>query len=172
MATKAFIQNLIDTNLADNSDILPEEHRDVEDALLDEMFPDSVRLTFNGTTQTSGTPNITVPSSVAANWKVFYDFHFEKIGNRVFYSGFIRSEETSKALGLVGGITLATFATTLLRPLSTHPSASILINYNVANGTYLPNASMIMSIDGIVLQGSIPFGETDYIIEGSYKVAN
>ena len=40
MATKTEIQNLIDVNLADESDIIAEAHREVENAFVDELYPD------------------------------------------------------------------------------------------------------------------------------------
>lgn len=174
MSTKAFIQNLIDTNLADDSDILPEEHREVEDALLDEMFPDSIWLRFNGSSQTSGMPNIQVPSDLDDNWKVDFSIYFEKIGNRVFYSGFISNAETSRALGNnVAGITLATFPTTLYKPSDNDRFSSSTLNKIFQSPVVLPNACITFSFNGgIILYGSIPQGVIDLYIEGSYKVAN
>ena len=40
MSTKLEIIELINTNLADDSEILASEHRDVEKALVNELFPD------------------------------------------------------------------------------------------------------------------------------------
>jgi len=43
MSTKTIIQTLINTNLADSSTILASEHREVEIALLNELFPTEYR---------------------------------------------------------------------------------------------------------------------------------
>lgn len=171
MATKAFIQNLIDTNLADNSDILPEEHREVEDALLNEMFPDSVELHWDGDSQESGLPNIQVAGSLAIAAKVSFRIYFEKIGNRVFYSGFISNLETGQALGNNFGLGLAIFPTTIYKPLSSRYSSSLL-HKAIGSPSIQPNACITISEDGIILYGSLAIGATDLYIEGSYKVAN
>lgn len=42
MATKSFIENKIYTNLADESDIPAEKHREIEQLLLDEISPDPI----------------------------------------------------------------------------------------------------------------------------------
>ena len=73
MANKTTITNLINTNLADGSDILASEHRDVEMALLNEIFPssdtyidDSGSIQYNLTFTKSGN-KCTVSGSIA-NW--------------------------------------------------------------------------------------------------------
>ena len=81
MATRAFIQNLIDVNLADNSDILPEEHREVEDALLTEMFPASVKVEWNGTAPVDPTTDIVCNTGLTTAAKCTFKFYFEKVGN-------------------------------------------------------------------------------------------
>lgn len=173
MSTLAQITAAIDNDIRNKTPlVLKVEHADVEQLITDEMFPSSVQLTFNGTTQTSGTPNITVPSNVATDWKVSFDIYFEKIGNRVFYSGIITNEETSRALGLpFGGIAFAQFPTDLLKPLSGRQSRSQIIT-NLGSPSILPNAVIAFGSTGMFLFGTVPIGVTSCYIEGSYKVAN
>ena len=164
MATKAFIQNLIDTNLADNSDILPEEHREVEDALLNEMFPDSVELHWDGDSQVSGLPNVECNASLTTTAKCTFKIFFTKHGNRVFYKGIITSTET---VLFIGNFTMATFPTTLYKPLSDHSSlANITSLVSMTN-----NAAISISESGIKLIGAIN-ASTSWQFEGSYKVTN
>jgi hypothetical protein len=173
MSTLAQITAAINDDIRNKTPlVLKTEHADVEQLITNEMFPSSVRLTFNGTTQTNGTPNITVPSSLATDWKIEFDIYFEKIGNRVFYSGFISNKETSKVLGLsFGGILLAEFPTTLLKTLIGRTSISQMIT-SLSTPSILPNAFISFTNSGMVLFGGIPFGAVNCYIEGSYKVAN
>ena len=75
MSTKTQLQTLINTNLADGILIEAPEHREVENGLLNEMFP---------------TANIQEVVSNGANFN--YKISFNKIGNLVFINGFIKNE--------------------------------------------------------------------------------
>ncbi len=172
MSTLAEIQQSIDDNIRNKTPlVIKTEHADVDQLIADEMFPDSIRLTFNGTTQTSGLPNIEVPSNLGTNWKIDFDIFFEKIGNRVFYSGFISSNETAKALGDNNfGIEIATFDLPLYQPAFNRQSISV-ITTAFGGQSILPNACVRISGSGIRLTGVIPVGLGGGI-EGSYKVEN
>ena len=90
MSTLAQITAAIDDDIRNKTPlVLKVEHADVEQLITDEMFPDTLTFNFNGTVQTSGLPNVAVFATLAANWKVLLTVKLEKIGNRVFYNGFI-----------------------------------------------------------------------------------
>jgi hypothetical protein len=171
MSTLAQITAAIDDDIRNKTPLVVKtEHADVEQLITDEMFPDSTELYFNGTAQISGAPNIVVPASVAANWKTDFRVYFEKIGNRVFYSGFISNND--RVLGTAfGGVTLATFPTTLYKPLPNRFSSS-LMHKAISSPVILPNACITIFESGIKLYGTMPIGAIDFYIEGSYKVAN
>jgi len=80
MATKSTIQTLINTNLADNTDILASEHRAVEDALLNELYPDSV-------TDSQATETYTTKAGSFIN----YSIRIIKSGNIAHIKGEIRN---------------------------------------------------------------------------------
>jgi hypothetical protein len=171
MSTLAQITAAINNDIRNKTPLVVKtEHADVEQLIANEMFPSSVRLTFNGTTQTSGLPNIEVPSSLATNWKIDFDIFFEKIGNRVFYNGSISSNETIKALGTAFGIQIATFDLPLYQPAFNRRSTSV-ITTAFDGQSILPNACLRISDSGILLTGVILTGDGG-LIEGSYKVAN
>lgn len=75
MATKTTITSLINSNLADSSDILASEHRAVEIALLNAFYP----TTQNETQATD------VLTTADANFD--YDLNFTKIGRLVHVTG-------------------------------------------------------------------------------------
>lgn len=171
MSTLAQITAAINDDIRNKTPlVLKTEHADVEQLITDEMFPVSTELYFNGTAQISGAPNIVVPSSVAANWKTNFRVYFEKIGNRVFYSGFMSNNDTVLGNSL-GGVTLATFPTSLYKPLPNRFSSS-LMNRIVLTPMVLPNCCISISESGMKLFGTMPSGAFDFYFEGSYKVAN
>ena len=83
MANKTTITNLINTNLADGSDILASEHRDVEMALLNEIFPSS-------------------DTYIVTSGSVQYNLTFTKSGNKCTVSGNIANWTGS----IIGGVKL------------------------------------------------------------------
>jgi hypothetical protein len=171
MSTLAQITAAINDDIRNKTPlVLKTEHADVEQLITNEMFPSSVELYYNSVSQISGLPNIAVPSSVPLFFNCTFRIYFEKIGNRVFYSGFISNLET-KSLGSAFGLTLATFPTSLYKPLPNRFSSSSLSRVFV-NPTIIPNACITFSENGITLYGNIPQGLIDLYIEGSYKVAN
>jgi hypothetical protein len=175
MSTLAQITAAIDDDIRNKTPlVLKVEHADVEQLITDEMFPDSLLLSFNATSQTSGAPFIVVNPLFLSNWDAEANIYFEKIGNRVFYSGFISSGETAKALGTSFGLSIASFASSLYQPIGGSNSrySSSTLRKVFVNPTVLPNACITMFDDGIVLFGLIPQGQIDLYIEGSYKVAN
>lgn len=173
MSTLAQITIAIDDNIRNKTPlVIKTEHADVDQLIADEMFPNSLELYYNDVSQISGMPHIQVPSSVPLYYDVEFRIYFEKIGNRVFYSGFISNTGTTKALGTGFGIALAIFATDLYKPETNRYSSSTL-NKVFVNPTVLPNACITFSENGgIILYGLIPQGVIDLYIEGSYKVAN
>ena len=171
MSTLAQITAAIDDDIRNKTPLVVKtEHADVEQLITNEMFPASTELYYNNVSQISGLPNIAVPSSIPLAFKIEFRIHFEKIGNRVFYSGFISNKET-KALGSAFGVTFASFPTSLYKPLPNRYSSSILTRI-FTNPSILPNACITITENGITLYGTIPTGVLNLYIEGSYKVAN
>ena len=76
MATKNTIQALINTNLADGSDILASEHREVEDVLLKEIYP---------TVLSDDEDSTNVVTKINTNYE--YDIDFSKQGRNIAFSG-------------------------------------------------------------------------------------
>ncbi len=87
MSTKTILQNLINTNLADDSEILASEHRDVENALVNELFPD-----IFSEKDSSLTNEITAKNTV--NTKLEYIVYFVKQGRMVYVYGSITNTST------------------------------------------------------------------------------
>jgi hypothetical protein len=170
MSTLAQITAAIDDNIRNKTPLVVKtEHADVDQLITDQLFPTSLELYYNDVSQVSGLPHIAVPSSVPSFYDVQFRIYFEKIGNRVFYSGFISNTGTTKALGTSFGLALAIFATDLYKPEPNRYSSSTL-NKIFLNPTVLPNACVTISSSGIILYGLIPQGIIDLYIEGSYKV--
>ena len=83
MSTKATIQALSDANLADASNITAEEHRAVNDEMIDEFYGE----TAIHETQSSGT-------ITAIAGSCFYDIYISKQGNRVKIKGVLTNGTT------------------------------------------------------------------------------
>ena len=79
MATKTEIQNLIDVNLADESDISAEAHREVENKFVDEFFPTTIQDSYGN------------PTNIFQLVSSLNDFNIKskRIGNVVYVNGFI-----------------------------------------------------------------------------------
>ena len=86
MSTKTIIQTLINTNLADDSAILASEHRAVEIALLNELFPTEYRELHEQIIPDE--LEITTPELS----DLFYKISFVKRGNTVYINGYIRNK--------------------------------------------------------------------------------
>lgn len=86
MANKTTITNLINTNLADSSTILASEHREVEIALLNELFPTEYRELHEQVIPDE--LEITTPGLS----NLFYDISFVKRGNTVYLNGYVRNK--------------------------------------------------------------------------------
>lgn len=168
MATKAFIQNLIDTNLANDSNILPSEHRAVEDALLTEQFPSAVKVEWDGEAPVDPTANIICSGTLSEPDNVAFTVNFWKQGNTVYFNGEIESLSTSSA---IDSLQLITFPTTLYKPLTTSKIKVSLIN------NYDQEAKQVIWLTdtGVYISGGLPaqLGATiTWSFNGSYKVTN
>ena len=86
MSTKTIIQTLINTNLADSSTILASEHREVEIALLNELFPTEHRELHHQILPDE--LEITTPELS----DLFYGISFVKRGNTVYINGYVRNK--------------------------------------------------------------------------------
>ena len=92
MADKTTIQNLINTNLADASNILASEHRAVEDALLLNSYGTVVLEDYNNVTD--ATPN-TTPFDA----DLWYQLRFVKQGRKVSVNGYLYNRSASIVTG-------------------------------------------------------------------------
>jgi hypothetical protein len=88
--TKAEIQNLINTNLADGSGILAEKHREVEAGLLDNSY--GTIINENRTTTNHGT-RVTNPNVVKID--ILYGISILKQGRIVIIKGFVWNQTGS-----------------------------------------------------------------------------
>jgi len=88
--TKAEIENLINTNLADGSGILAEQHREVEDALMNELY--GTIFTEDRDT-TSASSRITTPNGLKTS--LLYRIHILKQGRLVIIKGFVWNKTSS-----------------------------------------------------------------------------
>lgn len=82
MATKISIENLIGINLGDSPLIIPEKHREVEQAFVDEFYSGVVE-------DTNLTSNVFIGSFPAG---VTYNVFTSKVGNKVTVNGTIKNE--------------------------------------------------------------------------------
>ena len=165
MSTLAQITAAIDDDIRNKLPLVVKtEHADVEQLITDEMFPDSIVVEWDGDSQVSGLPNVECNASLTTTAKCTFKIFFTKHGNRVFYKGIITSTET---VLFIGNYTMATFPTTLYKPLSDHSSlANITSLVSMTN-----NAAISISESGIKLIGAIN-ASTLWQFEGSYKVTN
>mgnify|MGYP003472979820 FL=1 len=165
MSTLAQITAAIDDDIRNKLPLVVKtEHADVEQLITDEMFPDSIVVEWDGDSQVSGLPNVECNASLTTIAKCTFKIYLTKHGNRVFYKGIITSTET---VLFIGNYTMATFPTTLYKPLSDHSSlANITSLVSMTN-----NAAISISESGIKLIGAIN-ASTSWQFEGSYKVTN
>lgn len=85
MSTKNTTQNLIDTNLADASLVEASEHREVENALLNEVYSDVIN-------DTQDTTSVVTANNPATRK---YDIKIVKQGRKVTVTGFIKNTSGS-----------------------------------------------------------------------------
>ena len=83
--TKAEIQTLSNTNIADDSNILPEEHREVNDALINEIY--STDIFSDGISPSNDIIN-------KLNADIYININIEKTWKTVFIRGFVLNEST------------------------------------------------------------------------------
>lgn len=167
MAVRSFIQGKINTNLANNSDILPSEHREVEDLLLAEQFPASVQVQWDGTAPVDPITDIICDPLLTTAAKVSFTFIFWKQGNTVFFKGQLKNDSNIVA---VGAVRIITFPTTLYRPLGVSTINCEIVSNNTGSPITL-DAKIRVTSTGIVIFGSIPANNiTTYEVHGTYKV--
>ena len=170
MSTKAQITTAINTKIRNKTPLVVKvEHADVEQLITDEMFPNSVKIQWNGTSVVDPIESITVNPDLATKAKITFTIYFTKIGNRVFYKGLVKSLEEAK---LTPNLVLATFPTTLYQPLDNFSSYSRLTSTN--DQSMLPNTIALFQSTSIILGSGLPTSTVFSIfnLEGSYKVAN
>jgi hypothetical protein len=174
MSTLAQITAAIDDDIRNKTPlVLKVEHADVEQLITDEMFPDSAKLEWSGTAVVDPITDIVVNPALSALAKIEFKIYFEKVGNHVFVNGYLKSKETSVA---IGNILLATFPTNIYKPLTTHTTYSQLIQSNNLSPVAVSNAGLYLSTFGtnlgLYLIGSLPVSVFNLHFSFQYKVAN
>jgi hypothetical protein len=169
MSTLAQITAAIDDDIRNKTPLVVKtEHADVEQLITDEMFPDSVKIEWNGTASVSPITDIVISTATLPNSKCQFQIYFTKIGNRVFYKGVMGAYTGTVQ---INNAQLATFATELYKPLNNLSSRSLIISDNTSN--VVPNAIIVFDRNlGIKLQGVLNQGVVSLHFDGSYKVAN
>lgn len=170
MATKTFIQGKINTNLADASDILPSEHREVEDLLLAEHFPDAIKVEWDGDAAIDPVTDIIVNPLIDSGHDISFKVYFWKNGNTVYFNGYVRNLSTTSATYISK---LITFPTTLYKPLSTSRVKTPVISFY--NQVMKQNTDV--SEYGLAIMTGLPADPTNnpflvYCFNGFYKVVN
>lgn len=148
MANKTTITNLINTNLADSSTILASEHREVEIALLDAIYPTPLvdtHLTTN------------VLTSILSG--VEYKLTFTKVGRMVHVNGFITNTSGSIfSLEMFANITNSEYEPFNVFVIQGHNAFGNTLNIQIESG--------MMSINSV-------FGaSSSFFINQSYPVIN
>jgi hypothetical protein len=133
MAIKSTIQTLINTNLADNSDILASEHRAVEDTLLLEIYP-TVIIDTN-----SLTPQVISPDGL----NFTYRFVFSKQGRNIAVNGsFTKTNASLSASEVIANIINSDF----------EASSTTIICHSLAGDV----VRMTINADEITIIGVLP----------------
>jgi hypothetical protein len=174
MSTLAQITAAINDDIRNKTPlVLKTEHADVEQLITDEMFPLSAKIEYQAGVIISPITDIVINPSLASLADIEFKIYFDKIGNHVFVNGFISSLEDSKT---IGQIVLATFPTSLYRPLSSHTTLVPLIVNSLTVPNILQNCSLFITRDGsspgLKIVGSMPPSFFSYRFSFHYKVAN
>ena len=148
MANKTTITNLINSNLADSSTILASEHRAVEIALLDAIYPTPI-------SDTQLTTNVVTKIGT----KFTYNLQFSKVGRNIHICGSIKNVSGS-VLNSVEDILEVTNA-------EFEPYTSYSFIGSNTNG----NVNLSFSSDALTLASSMGVGET-IIINQTYQALN
>ena len=148
MANKTTITNLINSNLADSSTILASEHRAVEIALLDAIYPTPI-------SDTQLTTNVVTKIGT----KFTYNLQFSKVGRNIHICGNITNVSGS-ILNSVEEILEVTNAE--FEPYTT---------YHFIGSNTNGNVSLSFSSDALTLVSSMGVGET-IIINQTYQALN
>ena len=148
MANKTTITNLINSNLADSSTILASEHRAVEIALLDAIYPTPI-------SDTQLTTNVVTKIGT----KFTYNLQFSKVGRNIHIYGSVTNVSGS-VLNNVEDILEVTNAE--FEPYTTYGFIGSNINGNV---------NLSFSSDALTLVSSMGVGET-IIINQTYQALN
>lgn len=171
MSTKEQITTAIDTKIRNKTPLVVKvEHADVEQLITDEMFPNSVKVEWNGTAAVDPTTNVIVSGSLSAPDNVKFKIYFWKQGNSVYFNGTIESLSSNFALE---GLLLITFPTTLYKPLTNSK-----IRVNILNSVSSVFGKNIITVDsgGVYIDAGLPPQISSIIstwgFNGTYKVAN
>ena len=174
MSTLAQITAAIDNDIRNKTPlVLKVEHADVEQLITDEMFPDSAKLEWNGTSAVDPIADIVCNPALPTLAKIEFKIYFEKVGNHVFVNGYLTSQETSVA---IGNMLLASFPTDIYKPLPTNDFYVQLIQSSSYNPIAVTNAFLRISTFGsnlgLYLAGSLLPSNYNNTFSFHYKVAN
>ena len=149
MANKTTITNLINSNLADSSTILASEHRAVEIALLDAIYPTPI-------SDTQLTTNVVTKIGT----KFTYNLQFSKVGRNIHIYGYITN---------VSGSVLGSSVEDILEV--TNAEFEPYTTYSFIGSNTNGNVHLSFSSDALTLVSSMEVGET-IIINQTYQALN
>ena len=132
MATKTELQTLVNTNLASGTSITALEHREVENALINALYPAKIQ-------DTSVTTNVLTNDVLG----LAYVINIWKQGNNVNVNGKIINDTG----GILSNVDLISITNTEF-----YPDASIALGYNFYGGSLLfsvTNSNKIKLIDSL-----------------------
>lgn len=152
--TKAQIQTLSNNNIADDSNILPEEHREVNDALISEMYSDTFL-------ENSLVPaEMTVLEKVVNSSTTYVNFFFimKKEADKCYVKGNI-SNGSTQSIGY--GLTIANIINTDFEARDTNVGALPYIQAIEARSTLNGTQCLILINNDIIsINGLIPAEQT------------
>jgi hypothetical protein len=170
MSTLAEIQQSIDDNIRNKTPlVIKTEHADVDQLIADQLFPDSVKIEWNGTSIVNPTEDIEVSGSISSADNVEFKIYFWKKGNTVYINGYVKNLSLFSDMS---DLNLAEFTTNLYKPLVISPIKMNVISRNLNRSiTIVVFANNL----GIFISSGLPSSTKltdDWLFNGSYKVAN
>ena len=170
MSTLAQITAAIDDDIRNKTPlVLKVEHADVEQLITDEMFPDSVKIEWNGTSAVDPITDIEVSGSLSIPDNVEFKIYFWKKGNTVYINGYVKNKSLFSDME---DLLLGEFTTNLYKPLVISPIKMNVISRSLSrlvNQVVSATSSGIYITNGLPSQTKLP---DVWLFNGSYKVEN
>jgi hypothetical protein len=170
MSTLAEITIAIDDNIRNKTPLVVKtEHADVDQLIADQLFPDSVKIEWNGTSAVDPITDIEVSGNISSADNVEFKIYFWKKGNTVYINGYVKNLSSFSDME---ALPLAEFLTNIYKPLVISP-----IKMNLISRTFNKSVSVVVFANnlGIFISSGLPSSTKlpdDWLFNGSYKVAN